>query len=519
MTAEPAPEPVATGARPHEADGNWHRVHPLTPAVKSWQVVVVIIVFLVQDLGQSMASGEHGVLPPADGVGGTFLAGGIGLALLLLMAGLGFAFLSWRMTRFRVTEDALELHHGVVSRRQRRARLDRLQAVDVVQPLLARVTGLAQLDVEVAGGSDSKIRLAYLTYDQAQQLRNHLLARAAGVHYDTERAPEAPEHQVLEVPVDRLLGSLALSGLTVSFVVVLVVLAAGVVAARSPAPVAAMIPTALAFGTGLWQQFARGFGFRASTSPDGLRLRHGLLEQRTQTVPPGRVQAVRMSQPLLWRGRGWWRVRVNVAGYGRSGDGQRDTESVLLPVGTADEAMAVVSFVLPELGVTPPDDARAVVTAAMVGEGPDHGFVGSPRSARWLDPLAWRRNGFRVTEHALLIRRGRLHRQVDFVPHARTQSCGVRQAMLQRPLGLASFHLHSTPGPILPVVPHLSTADAAQLLAEQADRARQARAVAGPERWMEALPDGPVPDGPVPDGPVPDGPVSDGPVPPDSHGR
>jgi putative membrane protein len=61
----------------------------------------------------------------------------------------------------------------------------------------------------------------------------------------------------------------------------------------------------------------------------------------------------------------------------------------------------------------------------------------------------------------------------------------VRQAVLQRTLGLASFHLHSTPGPISPVVPHLSTADAARLLAEQADRARHARATAGPERWME----------------------------------
>jgi putative membrane protein len=461
-------------------------VHPLTPAVKSWQVIVVILVFVVQDWGQGLARGERGVLPSGKGeIGGGWLAGGIGLVALLLLLGAGFAVLSWRMSRYRVTEDALELHQGVVFRQQRRARLDRLQAVDVVQPLLARVMGLARLNVEVAGGSDSKIQLAYLTFDQAQNLRNHLLARAAGVRYDTEQAPEAPEHQVLDVPVDRLIGSLVLSVPTVLLALSIVVIVVSVASIRSPEPVAGMAPVVLAFGSVVWQRFNRGFGFRVATSPDGLRLRHGLLEHRTQTVPPGRVQAVRMSQPLLWRRQDWWRVQVNVAGYGKGSETQQETESVLLPVGSPDEAMAVVAFVLPDLAVAPPDDARALVVTAMSGAGGEHGFVVSPRPARWLDPLAWRRNGFRVTGEALLIRRGRVNRHVEFVPHARTQSCGVHQGLLQRRLGLASFHLHSTPGPIAPVVPHLSTTDAAALLAEQAERARRARAAAGPERWME----------------------------------
>lgn len=487
-SSSPSGAPIGgplSAAQAHEADGQWRLVHPLTPAVKSWQVVVVMLVFFVQDWGHAVASSEGGLLPFGKGLHGSLLAGGIGIGALAVLVGIGFAFLSWRMTRYRVIEDALELQHGVISRRQRRARLDRLQAVDVVQPLLARVVGLAQLNVEVAGGSDSKIRLAYLTYDQAQHLRNHLLARAAGIRYDSRQAPEAPEHYVLEVPLQRLVGSLALSGPTLTLALVVTGLLVAVVLTRSPAPVAGMVPVLLAFGSVVWQRFSRGFGFRVAASPDGLRLRHGLVEHRTQTVPPGRVQAVRMSQPLLWRRAGWWRVQVNVAGYGRGNANQESTESVVLPVGDRDEAMAVASLVLPDLGVVPPDDARTVVVAAMVGAGRDHGFVTSPRPARWLDPLAWRRNGYRVTEEALLIRRGRLNRHVEFVPHARTQSCGIRQAMLQRPLGLASFQLHSTPGPVEPVVPHLSTADAAALLCEQVERARRARAVAGPERWME----------------------------------
>ena len=46
--------------------------------------------------------------------------------------------------------------------------------------------------------------------------------------------------------------------------------------------------------------------------------------------------------------------------------------------------------------------------------------------------------------------------------------------------------LHSTPGPVSPRVPHLTDADAADLLRTQASRARAARTLAGPERWMQA---------------------------------
>ena len=245
----------------------------------------------------------------------------------------------------------------------------------------------------------------------------------------------------------------------------------------------------------LWGRLSRGFGFRVATSSDGLRLRHGLLEQRSQTVPPGRVQAVRLTQPLLWRLKGWWRVDVNIAGYGASGDDEKARlVSTLLPVGTRDEVVAVLWFVFPDLGVQEQENPGAVVDAAMTGSGSGHGFVTSPRQARWLDWFSWRRNGFRITRTALLVRQGVIERSLILVPHARTQSLGVTQGPLQRRLALASFALHSTPGPISPQVRHLAVPVAARLLEEQADRARQARAAAGPERWMQrARPVPPVP--------------------------
>ena len=56
-------------------------------------------------------------------------------------------------------------------------------------------------------------------------------------------------------------------------------------------------------------QFLKYFGFTVAQSSDGLRLRFGLTSHRSQTVPPGRVQAVRIERPL----------HVEAVGLGPSG--------------------------------------------------------------------------------------------------------------------------------------------------------------------------------------------------------
>ncbi len=476
----------------HEPGGAWHRVHPLSPLIRSWQAIALVIFFIGRDAGESLLTGDRDDGPwlrlPGRDVGlGVWLTGG-GLVVVALVVVVALMVLSWRMTRYRITADSLELRSGVVWRQHRRAQLDRLQAVDVVQPLLARIFGLARLTVEVAGAGTSAIQLSYLTESRARSLRNQLLASSAGLTYTEEEAPEAPEHHWLEVPVPRLVGSIALSGATAGFLVSAVVLVILSFVLGTAAPAAGIVPWALGSVGALWSRFSRGFGFRVATSPDGLRLRHGLVEARAQTVPPGRVQAVQLTQPLLWRRTDWWQVQVNVAGYGAGGGGDAssgNSPNTLLPVGTRDEAIGVLSFVIPQLGTGPEENPRLVIEAALDGTGGGSGFVTSPAAARRLDPLSWRRNGFRVTDTALLIRRGRLRRTVIVVPHARTQSLGIVQGPWDRRLGLASFALHSTPGPITPMVAHLAEGDAARLLTEQSERAQRARAAAGPERWMQ----------------------------------
>jgi putative membrane protein len=486
-------------------EGRWQRLHPLTPLVRGWKVLAAALVIVGQQQGPELY--RHGLPGRMEAL----VALGV-IAAAVLVGGV-YVWLAWQRAEYRVDGDALQMRTGVLFRSERQARLDRLQAVDVVRPILARIFGLAELKLEVAGGGDSAVRLSLLPEDEAQSLRNTLLARAAGVRYSGASAPEAPEREVVSVPVGRTIEATVRSGSTIALVVLTVglVVASGVL--RSPAPLFGLAPALLGLGAAMWQRFSSSFGFRVALSPDGIRLHHGLLTTRAQTVPPGRVQAVRLAQPLLWRSKDWWRVEVNVAGYGGGGNKQEGQaeENLLLAVGTRTEALQVLALAMPLLPLVPHPDAepserepdgrspaagaRAEETAqwersleaGLTGTGTDGGFTSSPRASRWLDPVGWRRHGVLVGPMVLLARRGVLVRELDVVPHARTQSLALQQGPLQRRLGLATFALHSTHGPVAPSVRHRADAAAAALLDEQAGRARTARAdhaVEGDGRWM-----------------------------------
>ena len=474
-------------ALPGRSDSQgWRRLHKATPLLRGWQVVAIVLVFVWQQVLQWLP--DRGQIPgwPDDTATTAFAVGG--LAAVFVGAVVLWAVLAWRATRYRVTRDVLHLHSGVLFRQQRQVRLDRLQAIDVVQPLVARLFGLAELKLEVAGGSGSDARLAYLRLSEAEQVRAALLAHAAGVRYEGERAPEAPERALVALPLERLLESLARSTgacLFAAFVVVILVL--GLLGYRWAS--LALFPTAVGAIGGVWVAVSGSYGFRVAASPDGLRVRRGLLDTRAQTVPPGRVQAVSLTQPLLWRGRDWWRLQVNVAGY--AGDEAKDQSGLLMPVATRHEALVLLAQVFPD--VYRPRMAH-LMAAGLTGRsdgGRDRsgaGYLCAPRIAWLLDPIGWRRLGVAVDERALIIRSRRLTRQLVLVPHERTQSLAISRGPLQRRLGLADFRVHSTRGPVNPCAKHLRQGQAGALLAEQARRARVARAGSGPERWLETEP-------------------------------
>lgn len=461
-------------------DGDWLRVHPASPFVRGWVALAAVGYFFGRDAFERMLQGRELIDEKLNGRASWLLVGGI---ILLILTVAGFV-LSWYFTRYQVSGGYVRVNTGFLFRQQRQARLDRVQAIDIVQPLLARIFGLAELKFEVADAGESAVRLAYLRLDDAKQLRATILARAAGVQADSETvaAPEAPEQQVLSVSPQRLLGSLLLSEQSFFVVLGAVASVALSVLTENGAFFLYLIPAALGLAASYWGSFNKGYNFTAAISPDGIRLRYGLLDTQAQTLPPNRIQALRVYQPPLWRIFGWYRMQVNVAGYGAAANGSESgSRTTLLPVGQQEEVMRMLSLVLPDPGTAEPE---RVFAAGLTGLDSDAGFVTTPRRARFLAPLGWRRNGFAATGTALLLRSGRWWRELVVVPHQRTQSMALHQGPLARRFNVADLVLHTTAGPVSPRLIQAGEVQALALFDDQAARAREARKRQTSEQWL-----------------------------------
>ncbi|MDR3107420.1 MAG: PH domain-containing protein [Bifidobacteriaceae bacterium] len=468
---------------------DWRRLHPATPFLRSWGALVALVAVglynLHNRLGDLMAAaralGWHRV--------------GLGTLVLLTLA-FAYAWVWWRRAYFQIGEVKLEVVTGVLFRRRRTVRLDRIEAVDTVRPLIPRLSGLVKLKIETAGGSGSAVELAYLKMSDAAHWRQVVLTRAAAAKQvkQTESAthPAAPKStetqfgeflgdcdadapELFAVPTKRVIASLAVS----AWVLLTVLLAAGAVTAlvlRKTGVAAAMAPGILTFGSITWKRLISDFGFSAKQTERGLTLSHGLTTRVSQTITPGRILAVQAYQGPIWRRFGWWRAKMNVAGYGSK---DSEAQSVLVPVGDLETIRRAIWAVAPALAQM---DRWELITAAMTRSGPTAGFTGAPRRARLLDPLAWKRTAFAVTPEALILRKGALLRSATLVAHGRLQGLEMTQGPWSRRRDLAAATFHTPDGPVTAHINHLAATEALALIKDESDRLNQSMAAAQTSR-------------------------------------
>ncbi len=163
--------------------GGFHRLHPLTPLVTGARLIGVLVFVAIANLSSSKSSSGG-----SSGGGGITIAIYAGIAFVVMLGG----FVSWLVTRYRVEQGELRVDSGLLRRQSKRLRLDRLQSVDVLRPLVARMFGLAELRLTTGGTEHTSVKLRYLPSDTAQRLRAELLGRAAGLGPGIAEAPERP---------------------------------------------------------------------------------------------------------------------------------------------------------------------------------------------------------------------------------------------------------------------------------------------------------------------------------------
>ena len=544
---EPSPAAPQTLGDDTLADGEWHRLHPLTPLFKGGLVLIIVagivisnfrdrfiywLVNLVAPPGELEDDAvDYAQADPIDWI----LTNNLILVALLVTLGLVLVlvaafWLVWRFQEFRITDDHVEVRKGIVFRSHRRAPLDRVQGVNLTRPFPARLIGMAKLEV-VGAGTDANVPLEYLSTPKAEAVRADILRLASGARAAREAArtgqpaPAASRRQqvagtvshgindlidgvdladvapesVVKIPTGRLVGSQLLSGVLrlVFFGVLFAVMMAFVVPVMlaDEGEGAGFAILGISLGTGIplviatvaitWAQISKSLRYSIAPTPDGVRITYGLFTTVTETIPPGRIFAVEVTQSLLWRPFGWWTIKINrmsgkSAAQQQSGSAQQF--SIVLPVGKRADVERVLGLILPDL---PADDVPLVWQHGILGPAQDDPYVRMQPRAWWRRPVSWKRHGLALTDFALILRRGVMWRKLALFPLARMQGASVSQGPIDRAQRVAWMKAHSVTGPILGEIVGI---DSAELMTVFDDMARRTSTSVGRDRghrWAE----------------------------------
>ena len=379
------------------------RLHPLSPVVRVGRATVGLLYVAVLTVLQSQRGGGDGVLDAVI----------VGVTVV-------FGVVSWLVTTWSVEGTTLEVASGLIRRQVVRVPLARVQAVDLVEPWLARIFRLAEVRVRTGGSGSGDARLQYLKLGEARAVRAALLALAHGL---PDTTPAAPERPLLRVDNGRFLIASLLTG---SFLLTLCSIGLEVALAELGRAIleGALIVYVAAAVARFGRRIANEWNFSLAESPDGLRITSGIGSRVGETIPARRIQAVHRVEPLVWRLAGWQRLELHLAGgvSRRRNQPSGVVRRALCPVTTADVGGPLVHRLLEtaEVEMSPP---------------PRRGWIRSPLSYHFL--------GAGHDDNLAVSSSGRICRRTELVPLAKVQSIHYIQGPTLRALGLATVRMHA----------------------------------------------------------------------------
>ncbi len=366
------------------SDGSaWHRLHPLTIAHDASGALLPLLI-----VGLPVWMGRGGT--------GQFVSTlALGLVSLVVFGPLVVArFLRFR---YRLTASGVEVESGIFARQHRALPYDRVQAVEVERPLLARLLGTARVHLMTGSGTGAEATLAYVSADEAERLSRVLRdakTGSVGMERPVGRLLDAPETarmahsdgSVGEEPTRRgtpeAVGDVALFRLTgarllraglyrVSLGYLAVAYSALQLAGFQPEDLRELaydsrlsavrslvgahpaVAAALFVALGIGIAWAAGIvttvlhyaGFVLTDDGPRLHTRGGLVSRWTRTLPRGRVQAFVRRSHAVMRRAGFVRLDVQMLGASSSKGGAGGSLDALAPLARLAEADALVASV------------------------------------------------------------------------------------------------------------------------------------------------------------------------------
>ncbi|PZM63761.1 PH domain-containing protein [Paenibacillus dendritiformis] len=268
-----------------------------------------------------------------------------GAALLLFLAA---DIIKWRRFRYQVEADKLLIRQGLFFRDEKTIYYSRIHSVQMEQPLLQRLFGMAQLKIETPGGSgESDGVLPALSRERAEELRSLLMQRSqgrewpeeaaadgSGAQYPSEAEGARPLSLVRMSAAQLFVGALSTMnpGLVLAFFAGLFSFADDIVKLLVPkrisdqllhaiessvsGPVSLVVMGAGAL-LGAWLlssllYIVKYYGFTAEERDGSIVVTYGLFEKKMNAIKPERVQAIVVKEGLLRQALGYAEIEVRV---------------------------------------------------------------------------------------------------------------------------------------------------------------------------------------------------------------
>ncbi len=332
-------------------ESEWRRLEVRTILVRPFNELLGFIPLLIG----AVALGQHNDQK--------ILFGLAGIALLV-----GRGLIHWLTTRYRITDEQVEIHYGLISRQRLATRRERIRTVESTARLGHRLFGVTSVRIGT-GQHDHKghkpMKLDAVTSAEADRLRRVLLHRTDATAATPTSAPRVETGEVLARLDWRWLryAPLTLSGLFAAAAILGVVwrsvneldinvnriglMRSGVhwfenAGAGAVIAVITLVAVVLiVFGSTVMYVLKYSNYLLTRERDDTLHVRRGLLTTSSVTIEEARLRGVSIHEPLLLRaGRG---ARCSAVATGL----QRKNEShLLMPPGPVAEAHRVARLVL-----------------------------------------------------------------------------------------------------------------------------------------------------------------------------
>ncbi|GAA1726350.1 PH domain-containing protein [Isoptericola hypogeus] len=536
MTAPEVHRPAPSGGEARDApapapapdDAPWLRLSGRTVAVDLVQTVVSLA-------PTAVAVVVFGLEPTWEALWPLVVPGVLGA-----LGALGDA-LRWAFTRYRVTDEYVERRSGIVVRRYRSVRRDRIRSVDTSARLRHRVAGLRVVLVgagQQKAAGESALALDALALHDAEALRCGLLAGAPGAARVTGTADgttgagrQEPDddrqvlarfrwrwvvHHVLGVWAFVSAAGLLWGGYWLATTIgldpgawvearmgperlgwprtiVLVLLLTGALGAVSMA--ATYVTTYWGF------ELARVPGAKGSQ----LRTRRGLFTTREVVRDDSRLRGVQISEPVLRRWMGTADTQVVTTGLSVWSTTEPATVLPRGPVGVARTVASAVLGADPDPLAAPLArhprgalrrrlwwaTAGAGLMTAVLGLLAGNGVVDSATvwwgAALWAGALlaavvAYRALGHTITGRYLVVRSGLVSRATTVLRRDAVSTVALRESVLQRRLGLRTVSVMTAAGWGVYEAPDVSADDALAFALRAAPGLLDPFVVPGPRR-------------------------------------